>query len=375
MHIRPTHAVVDLGALQHNIRELRSRLPQTTKFMAVVKADAYGHGIVEISRAAVAAGVEYLGVAILEEGIALREAGVGAPILILGGILPEFAEDVVRYDLRATVFSLPVMHALLEAARRQGKRAVAHIKADTGMNRIGTKGLEELRGLLDEAARNQEHLSLEGMFTHFAVSELQDKSFTLQQITRFGEAVALARGMGFSPLLHAANSGGILDLPLEAGFDLVRGGIAMYGYAPGEGCGRWAQLRPVLTWKTAIVHIKEIQPEDTVSYGREYTAREMRRVATLPVGYGDGYHRRMSGQAQVLLYGKRAPVLGTICMDQIMVDISDIPEARVGDDVILLGESGGERIGAGELAGWAGTISYEALLSISPRVPRVYVRG
>lgn len=369
---RSTYTIVDTGALRHNIIEMRSRLAPGTRYLAVVKADAYGHGMVPVSRAALQAGAEYIGVAIPEEGIELREAGITAPILVFGGLLPVYAKTLVQYDLCATLFHLPMLHALQQAAREQGKIAKVHIKVDTGMNRVGLKTKEELRTLLGEIAQS-ELVSLEGLFTHFAVSELEDKAFTLEQLERFREMAALAKEMGFSPIVHASNSGGALDLPQIAGLNMVRGGISMYGYYPGPGCGDWAQLRPVLSWRTAIVHIKEIAPGETVSYGRHYTAQSVRRVATLPVGYGDGYHRCMSGRAQVLLHGRRAPVLGTICMDQLMVDITDIPEAAVGDEAFLIGGEGPQAITADDLALWADTVSYEILLAISARVPRVYI--
>lgn len=369
---RSTYVIVDSGALRHNIAELRSRLAPGTRYLAVVKADAYGHGVVHVARAALQAGADYFGVAIPEEGIELREAGVTVPILVFGGLLPEYAEMMVRYDLSATLFQMPMLRALVHAAEKHGKVAKVHIKVDTGMNRVGLKSMEELQALLTEI-RNSDRIVLEGLYTHFAVSELQDKAFTLLQLERFREMAAAVRAQGFSPLLHATNSGGALDLPLEAGLDMVRGGISMYGYYPGPGCGDWARLRPVLSWKTAIVYIKEIAPGETVSYGRQYTADTQRRVATLPLGYGDGYHRCMSGKAQVLLHGKRAPVLGTICMDQLMVDVTDIPEAALGDDVFLIGGEGPQAITADDLAQWAGTISYEILLTISGRVPRLYI--
>lgn len=370
--MRPTYAEIDLSALRHNIAALRARLPKDTCYMAVVKANAYGHGMVEIAKAALRAGAGYLGVAIPEEGIALRENGITAPVLVMGGILPAFADSIVEYELCATVFSLPVLRALQQAAAERNKTARIHIKVDTGMNRVGVKTLDELRILLHEAAHCKA-IELAGMFTHFAVSEIEDKTFTHTQNAKFREAVALARGMGFSPLVHAANSGGILDLPGEAGYDMARGGIAMYGYSPGEHCGKGVELRPVLSWKTAIVHIKEIQPGDTVSYGRRYTAAEPRRIATLPLGYGDGYSRCMTGKAEVILRGKKAPVVGTICMDQLMVDVTEIADACVGDEVLLIGASGQAEITADDLAGWANTISYEVLLDISARVPRVYI--
>ncbi len=371
MSIRPNYALIDLDALRENLMTLRAGLHPGVKFLAVIKANAYGHGIIEVGRAAADCGADFLGVAIPEEGERLRQAGVQTPILVLGGLLPESAELVVQHDLRPTVFSCEILTALQRFASQQGKVCPIHIKVDTGMNRIGVKTPEELEAILS-MARTCENISVEGLFTHFAVSEIADKTFTLQQAQRFENFAALTRKMGFSPMLHASNSGGTLDLP-QLQFDMVRVGIAMYGVHPGPGCGKDVPLHPVLTWKTHVVHIKNIQPGDTVSYGRTYMAGSTRRVATLPVGYGDGYKRCLSNGAQVLIHGLRAPVIGAVCMDQLMVDVTDIPDVGLGDEAVLLGRQGEGNISADEMAGWADTISYEVLLSINDRVPRVYI--
>ncbi len=372
--LRPTHTIIDLDALRYNISVLREHVGKETKFMAVVKANAYGHGIVETSLAAQYAGAEYLGVSIPEEGMRIRDAGVVANILILGGILPESAEIVVAYDLIPTVYSVALLEALQQEAEKQNTVCRIHIKADTGMNRIGVKTVEEFRELLNKALASP-NIRVEGLFTHFAVSEIGDKSFTKEQGRRFLEFVQAAREMGVFPLLHASNSGALLDLPEELKFDLVRAGIAMYGYHPGPGCGEGVDLKPVLTWKTAVTHMKEINPGDTVSYGRRYTAAEPRMIATLPVGYGDGYKRCLSNKAYVLIHGRRVPVVGTICMDQLMVDVTGIHDVQVGDEAVLLGPQGDASFDADDMAALAETISYEILLSISDRVPRVYTGG
>ncbi|HWR23500.1 MAG TPA: alanine racemase [Feifaniaceae bacterium] len=372
--LRPTHVIVDLDALRYNISALRGHVGKDTKFMAVVKANAYGHGIVETSLAAQYAGAEYLGVSIPEEGMKLRDAGIKADILILGGMLPESAELAVAYNLIPTVYSAALLEALQREANRQNSVCRIHIKADTGMNRIGIKTVEEFRALLKQALHSP-NIRVEGLFTHFAVSELADKSFTREQAGRFMEFVRAAREMGVSPLLHASNSGALLDLPEELRFDLVRAGIAMYGYHPGPGCGEGVDLKPVLTWKTAVTHVKSIDPGDTVSYGRRYTAKEPRVIATLPAGYGDGYKRCLSNKAYVLIHGKRVPVVGTVCMDQFMVDVTEIEGVKVGDEAVLLGRQGGASFDADDMAALADTISYEILLSINDRVPRVYTGG
>ena len=368
--IRPNYAEIDLSNLTHNITSIKRSLVPGTKFLAVIKANAYGHGIVQISNAALRCGADYLGVAIPEEGKALREAGITAPILDFGGLLPENAGMIVDYDITPTIFSSVILKAMQKKAEQKDKQLKIHIKVDTGMNRIGIKTEEELHELLD-TLKECPNLIFEGMYTHFAVSELPDKSFTMLQAERFRHFVSIVREAGYDPILHASNSGALLDIP-ELDFDMVRGGLAMYGYYPGEFSSREVELKPVLTWKTGVVHVKDIAPGDTVSYGRNFTAERVTRVATLPVGYGDGYKRSLSNKAEVLIHGKRVPVIGTVCMDQLMVDVSALDDVAVGDEAVLLGHQGEEHIDAEEMAAWADTISYEILLSISERVPRLY---
>lgn len=368
--IRPNYAEIDLSNLEHNIKAIKGSLVPGTKFLAVIKANAYGHGIVPIANAALRSGADYLGVAIPEEGKALREAGITAPILDFGGLLPENAGMIVDYDITPTIFSTVILKALQKKAAQKDKTLKIHIKADTGMNRIGVKTDEELQEILD-TLKDCPNIVFEGMYTHFAVSELPDKSFTFEQAERFRHFVRLVHDAGYSPLLHASNSGALLDIP-ELDFDMVRGGLAMYGYYPGEFSSRAVELKPVLTWKTCVVHVKEIGPGETVSYGRNFTAERVTRVATLPVGYGDGYKRSLSNKAEALIHGRRVPVIGTVCMDQLMCDVSGLDDVAVGDEAVLLGSQGVEHIDAEEMAGWADTISYEILLSISERVPRLY---
>jgi alanine racemase len=365
-----SYAQVDTSKIISNIRAIRSALPQKTKVLAVVKANGYGHGAVQVANAAIEAGAEYLGVAMPKEGIELRNAGIKTPILIFGGIRPQQADDVVEFGLSQAVYSDEILAALDESAKRLGKRAKIHIKIDTGMSRIGVRPGKELDALLS-AIKACGNVDVEGMFTHFAVSEISDKSFTLLQARRFDEAINAVRQAGFRPVVHASNSGASLDMP-QVSYDMVRLGIAMYGYYPGENSNRAIKLEPAMSWYTTVTYVKQIEKGDTVSYGRLFTASVPTRVATIAIGYGDGYKRNFTGKASVIIGGRRVPVIGRICMDQCMVDVSDIPDVKPGDRVTLIGKDGGEKIDAEELAGWIGTISYEILLSIMARVSRIY---
>lgn len=369
--MRPTYAVVSLTNLKHNIGVIRSRLKPETKYLAVVKANAYGHGMEQAARAALESGASYLGVAFAEEGVRLRDSGVTAPVLLLGATDEDHMDAVIARGLIPAVFTVKSLAALQKHAAAMDKTCRIHIKADTGMNRIGftneTEFTEALR-LMKESCPN---LILDGLFTHFAVSERPDPSFTLLQARRFARYAEIARSFGFTPLLHAANSAAALHLP-ETQFDMVRGGIAMYGCHPSGHAVEGVDLRPVMSWHTVLTHVKIIGANEGVSYGLKFVSPREMRVGTLAVGYGDGYKRCLSGKADVLVRGKRAPQIGTVCMDQMMIDLSDAPDARPGDDVTLLGTQGSETITADELADKAGTISYEILLSISERVPRVY---
>ena len=368
--MRPTFAEVNLNNILHNIEVLRTHIPDGTKFLAVIKANAYGHGLVDTALY-LEDHVDYFGVAITEEGIRLRRAGIKKPILILGATLPDEFSSVVAYDLRPAVAAKDSLAALNEEAARQDKNCGFHFKIDTGMNRIGFVDLQDFREALDMLPALSS-LRFDGMFTHFAVSEIPDPSFTAQQASRFEQFVREAHERGYRPIVHAANSGAIFYHP-SVHYDMVRGGISIYGYSPRGSMEIVQELSPALTWKTHVSFVKEIHPGDSVSYGRRYIAEKDRRIATLPVGYGDGYKRCLSGKVSVLINGKRAPLIGTICMDQMMCDITELGDVSVGDEVVLLGRQGEEYISADELADLAGTISYEILLSINSRVPRVFI--
>lgn len=366
---RYTRCEIDLSAIAHNVGVMRGYLAKGVKFLAVVKADAYGHGAVPVAKAALDAGADMLAVAIPEEGIELRRAGIDAPILVLGGIEEQAAEAVVENELTQVVFDEPVIRALAAAGRRLGRTAKAHLKLDTGMNRIGVRTqaqVQELVRLMDTL----EGIELTGCFTHMATADEPQCEGTLRQIERFNALCAAIEQVHPGKITrHAANTASIFRYP-QAHADMVRGGIALYGYPPvPEAQG----LRPAMRWVARAVYVKTIEPGDQVSYGGLFTAEKPTRVMTVPVGYADGYRRGLTGKACVLVRGRRAPVLGRICMDQIMVDVTQIPEAEVGDEVVLLGAQGDDCIDAQEMADWLGTISYEVICSPSRRVPRVYV--
>ena len=369
--MRNNYAEISRSAIVHNLNFIRSILNPGIKLLAVVKANAYGHGMEIVANTACSTGVDCLAVAIPEEGVRLRKAGIASQILLLGASDKEHMDLILDYALTPTLFSMPYIRDLQSHAAKHGTVCPIHLKVDTGMNRIGFKTPEAFIQVL-EALKECPNLRFEGLFTHFAVSELDDTSFTMHQIRLFQKYVDLAHLYGFHPILHAANSGAILKIP-EARFDMVRAGLAMYGYHPSGHSDPSIDLKPVLSWKADIVHIKDVPSGEGISYGLKYITSRPSRIATLPVGYGDGYKRCISGKAYVLLHGKRAPQVGTICMDQMMVDVTGIPEASIGDTAVLLGSQGNEEITADEMAGWAETISYEILLSISDRVPRVMV--
>ena len=382
MLVRPTEAVVDLAAIVSNYRlacEVGAR-----PSIAVVKANAYGHGAVPVARALVQAGCPMLAVALVEEGLELREAGLAAPILVLGGAYDDRFDLLVRHRLTPLVFRPDHVSALAAAARQLGTTAAAHLKLDTGMGRIGVPPPE--LGAFVEAVRAARDVRIEGVCTHFANADLVPREVTERQVRAFDEAVKVLSSAGFPiRFRHLANSAGTIEFP-AARQDLTRPGIMLYGllpFGPGEERSAVAtavggRLQPALTWRTAITHVKTVAPGTAISYGGRWTAARTSRIATLPVGYADGYSRRLSGRpgfgcADVLVRGRRAPITGTVCMDMLMVDVTDVPGAEVGDEVVLLGAQGSERISADELAEKAGTISYEILCAVGHRVPRRHV--
>lgn len=371
--MRPTIAEVDLGAIAANV-QLACRLAGPgVQVMAVVKADAYGHGAVPVASTALSAGAAWLGVAIPEEAIPLRVAGLTSRILVLGPIAPEQADLVAAYDLDQCVCDLAQAEALDRTARAHRRTLSLHLKVDTGMGRVGLRP-REVRGVAEKIA-GLPSVRLVGLMTHFAEAEADPPDFAREQLARFAEVV---RGLSAVPqggvlLRHAANSAGLLCLP-EARLDLVRPGIMLYGYHPrGRGGLPESRLRPALRLRTAISQVQTVARGDSISYGRTFVAPRDLRVTTLPLGYADGLGRLLSNRGQVLIGGRRVPIVGRVCMDMTMVDATDLPDVRVGDEAVLIGRQGEEEISADEVAELQGTISYEILSRIGPRVPRVYL--
>jgi len=366
---RPTWAEIDLAALRHNVAAVRARLAPDVRVMAVVKADAYGHGAVRVARALAGAGVDMFGVALVEEGVALRESGLAAPILVMG--LAEEADlaDALAADLTLTVDGPATAGPIDLAAAARGARAAVHLKIDTGMNRLGVRA--EVAAEAADAVAALPHLELAGVYTHLACADEPDDAVTPGQLAAFAEALEAARSAGVAPpLVHVANSAAVFARP-EAHFGMVRSGLALYGVAPSE-AAKAAGLRPVMSLKTRVATVKRVRAGEGVSYGHRWRAERDGRVGVLPIGYADGYPRALSSRAQVRAAGRLAPVVGAVCMDALMVDLTDVPEAAPGLEVTLLEADSESPLSAAALAAAAGTIPYEILTGIGPRVPRVY---
>ncbi len=364
-------ANVSLEAIRHNLLEIRKKLNQSTKLMAVIKADAYGHGAVTLAKA-LGNGVDYYGVAIIEEAVELREAGIDKPILVLGYTPKEQYDLVVAYDVAQTIFQYDMAEALSLEAKRQNRIAKIHIKVDTGMTRLG---FTDTRKSIEEIKRIEilENIEVEGLFSHFARADEEDKTSTELQIKRYlAFADMLENEKIHIPLKHIANSAGIIEFP-EAYFNMVRCGIATYGiYPSSEVNQKEFRLIPAMELKTHVVFVQDVEPGIGVSYGATYVTSKKTRIATIPVGYADGYSRNLSNSGKVIIHGQFAPVIGRICMDQFMVDVTDIGDVSQGDTVTLLGRDGDAYISAEELAEWSHSFAYELVCTIGKRIPRVY---
>jgi alanine racemase len=373
---RPTWLEINLRALVTNVGQVRQLIGAQRLLMAVVKANAYGHGAIRVAEAFLHAGVDRLAVATLSEGVELRNAGVDAPVQVLSYTPSWLAAEALHHNLITTVYDFTTVEALNLAAEQAGRSAVVHVKINTGMNRLGLPPTDA--GDFLDAVRRFRHVRVEGIFTHFATSDLADKSFAHQQFDRFCRLLDDLENRGLRPpLAHAANSAAVLTLP-QTHLDMVRCGIALYGLHPDvEETPLPAGFAPALSWKAAIAHVLNLQPGDSVSYGREFIAQQSMTVAVVPVGYADGFPRQPYHWGHVLIHGQPAPVLGRVCMDQTIVDVTSIAEehgpVRQGDEVVLIGQQRGAVLSAEDVGRRLHTINYDVVSRILGRVSRIYV--
>jgi alanine racemase len=367
--MRPTYLEVNLPQLRRNLEAVCAHVAPA-RVMVMIKANAYGHGVDGVAPF-IEPYVDYFGVALPEEGVHLRELGITKPILVAGGTLPEQVSVFAGYDLTLTGSSVVLLDAAEQISRATGKRIKIHLKIDTGMERIGVREYEA--EALIEKSMACSHIIVEGIYTHLANSELHDRTHSFLQLERFHEVLRIYEQLSIPipSLKHINNSGGILNLP-EAHLDMVRPGILFYGVYPGDEVDRTVDVKPALSWRSRVVYSKITRPSRPVSYGSRWQSETETRIITVPCGYGDGYSRRMTNRAQVIVKGRKYSQVGTICMDQFMVNVGNA-DVQVGEEVLLLGDTGEERITAEDLARWTGTNEYEVLTSISPRVPRVYL--
>lgn len=372
-HLRPVWAEVDLDKIAHNMREIR-RVAKSENIIAVVKADAYGHGAVDVAPVLLQNGANRLAVAISSEAVELRRSGIECPIMILGFTPPNLIDELLKYDIEQAVYSYEFAKELSMMAQKENKVARIHIVVDTGMGRIGFLPN-------DESAQEVyniymlPNIIMQGIFCHFSTADEKDKTYTYDQVKKYDDFYEKLKEKKVNIIMrHIANSAAIIDLP-ETHYEAVRPGIILYGYYPSNEVNKKnIDLKPAMTLKTNVVHIKILPPGEYVSYGRKYKTERESVIATLPIGYADGYTRLLFQKGKVILKGKFAPVIGRICMDQCMIDITDIKGVEIGDEVILIGEDGNNKFTADTVAELIGTINYEVICMISKRVPRVYIK-
>lgn len=366
------YAEVSLKAIGHNIAQVKKRLRPGVKLLAVIKADAYGHGAVRVGKY-LEDQVDYFAVATAEEAMELREQGIRLPVLVLGYISPEQYSEILDYDITQTVYSLEIAEKLSEASVKAGCRTKIHAALDTGMTRIGFHITEEEADRIAAISRLP-GLELEGMFTHFSCADQKDKTYCGLQLEKFRRMERMLRARGVEiPVKHICNSAGIMEFD-DYRFDMVRSGIVTYGLYPSEEVDKSRlPLIPALSWKSRVIHVQDVEPGLGVSYGATYTTEgPCTRIATVSAGYADGYPRALSNKGRVLIHGRYAPILGRVCMDQMMVDVSHIPDVKVEDAVTLIGREGDRRITMEEVADPACRFNYEMACGISKRVPRIY---
>lgn len=365
-------ANIDLDAFEHNICQIKAQIAPQTKLCCVIKANAYGHGAVEIAGVLEKMHVDYLAVACVDEALELRVSGIKAPILILGETWHDQFEDAIKNQITLTIFSFEDAQRLSDIACQMGCRAKVHIKLDTGMSRIGFSCTEVSADVIAQIAALP-GIELEGMFTHFACADMAGREKTNAQISKYQQMISWLEDRHVEiPVKHCANSAGIMDYK-EVQMNMVRAGIIIYGLYPSDEISHDSlDLRPVMSLQSHITHVKTIAPGTAVSYGGTYVAKRDTVLATVPVGYADGYLRSLSGKGCVLIHGKRAPICGRVCMDQMMVDVTEIKDVRVGDTVTLVGTQDGACLSVEEVSGLAGSFNYEFVCEVSRRVPRVY---
>jgi alanine racemase len=363
---------VDLNAIEHNLKAIKSMVGPGTKILAIVKADAYGHGAVKVSQTLEQNGIDMLGVAFPGEGIELRNNNINIPILILNPVLSEQIEDVIKYSFRVTVCSLDIANEISITAKRYHRNIRIHVEIDTGMGGAGVfpdKALSFIKALL-----LIENLEIEGVFTHFNSSEEKDKSFTYEQNRKFKEVIKQLENEKISiPLIHAANSAAILDIP-DSYFNMVRPGLILYGIFPSNYVLRNIDLKQALSFKTRIINLKQLSPGSVIGYGRTFEILQQTTVATIPVGYKDGYNRCFSSLGEVLVNSKRVPIIGRVCMDRCFIDITNLTDVEIGSEVILLGNQGNETISIESAAELIGTIPYEVVCNVGTKTPtKMYI--
>lgn len=368
-------AIVDLDAIASNIKNIRAKVDKNSGIIGIIKADAYGHGSVETAKVLLDNGADWLAVAVVDEGLNLRKNGITAPILLLG-YTPELRlNDVINNGFIQTVYSYDTAKKLSEAASALGKKAVIHIKIDTGMGRIGYRVNEESADEIVKISKLP-NIDVNGMFTHFSTADEADKAYTLEQYNKFVKMNDMLEERGLHiPVKHAANSAAIMDFD-NMMFNMVRPGIILYGAYPSDEVKKEnLSLSPAMSIKTHVSYVKDVNEGDSISYGRKYTAPSKRRIATIPVGYADGFIRAYSKGGKVLVRGEYAPIVGRICMDQFMVDVTDIDGVEVNDEVVLMGRQGDKEITADFIASVLDTINYEVFCTLSKRVPRQYIQN
>ena len=372
--LRPVYAEIDLDAIAYNMKNIK-KLAKDKEVIAVVKADCYGHGSLDIVPTLLENGASRLAVAVLTEGIELRNSNINAPMMILGYTPLYLGEDLIKFDLEQTVYDLDYAKELSEIALNVNKKAKVHIAMDTGMGRIGFLPNEKALKDVSEIC-SLKGLDVVGIFTHFSTSDEEDKEYTNEQFKKFIEFTEKLSDLGIEiPLKHTSNSGAIIDMP-ETYLDGVRAGIILYGYYPSNEVKKEnISLKPALTLKASITRVQEMDKDMYISYGKTFKTERKSLIATLPIGYADGYSRLLAKNAKVIIHGKFAPIVGRICMDHCMIDVTDIEDVKVGDEVILLGEQGTLKFNADDIADVMGTINYEILCMLKFRIPRVYIKN